>query len=240
MRGKEKYEDDGNKGRRGSARVGRRITVYGEVQHVGYRRRVVGIARRIGIDGSAKNKRDGSVEILVYAHNEQINEFLDEIRMSEPPVNVVKVEVKDIPLAKAKGFRITAGTFVEELQEGLGAGESQLYLFRNEFKDYRNEFKDYRNEFRGFASRTDQNFGELKDSLNSFASRTDQNFGILNSKYGEISEKLTVILETLQKQSDEGRRRFEELQRESIESREALKRSLDTLVELVKSITSKG
>jgi acylphosphatase len=63
------------------------------------------------------------------------------------------------------------------------------------------EFSDYRKEFRGFAN------------------RTDESFGVLDRKYGEISAKLTSILEALE--------------RESVESRKELTRAVDNLSKLV-------
>ncbi|MFB0543626.1 MAG: acylphosphatase [Candidatus Bathyarchaeia archaeon] len=63
------------------------------------------------------------------------------------------------------------------------------------------EFRDYRGEFRGFSERTDKNFERLE------------------GRYGEISEKLTLTLETLQA--------------ESAETRAELKRAVDNLVRVV-------
>ncbi|MFP3952490.1 MAG: hypothetical protein ACLFVP_10175, partial [Candidatus Bathyarchaeia archaeon] len=74
-------------------------------------------------------------------------------------------------------------------------------------------------EFRGFADRTDGNFRELGE------------------RYGEISEKLTLTLETLRKESAETRRMLreaiDELKQDSAETRRELKRSVDHLVALV-------
>ncbi|MBI3023871.1 MAG: hypothetical protein HYY68_09165, partial [Thaumarchaeota archaeon] len=98
-------------------------------------------------------------------------------------------------------FGIKFGTVQEELQEGFGAVQT-------EFQDYRGEFRDYRDEFRGFAQRTDENFKTLGD------------------RYGEISEKLTKILETLIA--------------ESAQTRQALNETMGLLREAVERISQKG
>ncbi len=64
------------------------------------------------------------------------------------------------------------------------------------------EFREYREEFRDFARRTDENFKAIM------------------VKYGEISGKLTTILETLMRESRETREMLNEtmkLLREALE-----------------------
>ena len=175
----------------------KQITVQGEVQQVGYRRRIWSMARRLAIKGYVKNMPDGSVKIVAYGDENSLKQFIDALKITEPPIIVDSIDVKQIKVKKIfKDFKIVLGSIEEELQEGLGAGETQLYLFRSEFKDYRSEFK-------GFAQRTDENFRSLE------------------AKYGEISEKLTMILNTLQK--------------ESLETRTQLIRAVDALTDLIKS-----
>ncbi|MEM2167964.1 MAG: hypothetical protein QXK12_07780 [Candidatus Nezhaarchaeales archaeon] len=58
-----------------------------------------------------------------------------------------------------------------------------------------------------------------------FAKRTDENFKLILDRYGEISNKLTIILETLVK--------------ESSETREKLSKALNLLTKLVEKLTEK-
>ncbi|MEM3083762.1 MAG: acylphosphatase [Nitrososphaerales archaeon] len=190
------------------------VIVRGEVQHVGYRRRVSNIARRIGVKGYVKNLSDGSVKIVVQGDQGLLDKFIKALKIEEPPILVDRIDAKQIRVGKAfRDFRIISGSFVEELQEGLGAGEAQLYMFRNEFRDYRNEFRD-------------------------FTKSTDENFMRLESRYGEISEKLTAILYSQQKISSQLVTMFETFQKESIETRTQLIRAVDSLADLIKSKSS--
>jgi len=75
------------------------------------------------------------------------------------------------------------------------------------FIQYWKEFRNYREEFRDFTK------------------RTDENFKLILNKYGEISEKLTIILETLVK--------------ESKETREMLNETMKLLKEALEKISSK-
>ncbi|MEM4284720.1 MAG: acylphosphatase [Candidatus Nitrosocaldus sp.] len=73
-------------------------------------------------------------------------------------------------------------------------------------------FAELKQELRSFASRTDANFADLKqevrsvrDEVKALADRTDANFKVIEVKYGEISEKLTLILNELKKSNEETR-----------------------------------
>lgn len=179
------------------------ITIHGDVQGVGYRRVVERIARRTGVNGYVKNQKDGTVKVVAQGDGEKLETFIKEIQIEEPPIIVERIDRKGKKIPeKYSSFKIVSGSVIEELQEGLGAGQEQLSLFRREFKDYRGEFRDYRSEFRDYRSE----FKDYRGEFGSFASRTDENFKLLNEKYGEISEKLTHILETLQKESAETRK----------------------------------
>jgi acylphosphatase len=147
----------------------KRIVVLGEVQYVGYRRRVLSTARRLGLKGYVKNRSDGSVEVIAAGDSASVKNFIEGIKINDPPIIVDSIDVKDVQIRRTfRDFRIVSGSFVEELQEGLGAGETQLNLFRR-------EFGDYREEFRGFGG------------------RTDENFRVLETKYGEISENFCKV-----------------------------------------------
>jgi len=104
-------------------------------------------------------------------------------------------------------FRSFVGEFRDHREEFRGfVGEFRD--FRNEFRDYRNEFRsfvgefrDYRNEFRSFVDE----FRDYRNEFREFAKRTDENFRLVLAKYGEISDKLTTILEALVRESRETR-----------------------------------
>ncbi|MCP8316914.1 MAG: acylphosphatase [archaeon] len=173
-----------------------RVRIRGRVQRLGYRRFILDTAQELEIIGYVRNEKDGSVTVFVQGEEQKLNKFLEVIKAPPPLISIKSfLEEATKPDPKIKYFEIRFSSIAEELQEGFGAMEK-------EFKDYREEFKDYREEFR------------------SFAERTDQNFKILEESYGEISAKLTQILETLQ--------------RESMETRKELTRAVDTLSELVR------
>ncbi len=186
------------------------IRVDGLVQRVGFRRYLERIARQLKISGFVRNMNDGTVSIFAQGDPENIEAFVLQIKSAPKPILVERVDkTQSRPRPSFKNFHIRVGSLVTEFSEGFGAIESQ-------FGDYREEFKDYRTEFRDFAKRTDDNF-------NTLTQKTDQNFKTLDVKYGEISAKLTQILE--------------ELRTENRDSINSLNKSVEALLQAVEKFS---
>lgn len=192
-----------------------KVRVEGKVHRAGYRRFILDTALELGVLGYVKNEKDGSVTVFAQGAGPRLNQFLERIKTPPQPVAVKSFAEKVVnPNLKIKHFEVKFGSLAEELQEGFGAMEKEFRDYRLEFKGFRGEFRDYRREFRDY-----------RQEFRSFSKRTDQSFKVLGERYGEISAKLTQVLETLQK--------------ESIETRKELTRAVDTLSELVKQFLGK-
>jgi len=204
------------------------VRVVGRVQRVGYRRFVLDAAQEIGVSGYVRNERDGAVTIMAQGEDEQLEAFLEKIKNPPEPVLIKGFSEKPCRVNPGlKSFEVRFGPLAMELQEGFGAMEKEFRDYREEFRDYREEFRDYRQEFKDYRQEFREfreEFRDYRQEFREFASRTDRNFQILMEKYGEISEKLTQVLETLQ--------------RESLETRRELTRAIDTLSDLVKKFTA--
>ncbi|MBS7637779.1 acylphosphatase [Candidatus Bathyarchaeota archaeon] len=200
-----------------------RLTIKGRVQRVGYRRYALDLAQELGLGGYVKNLPDGSVEVLVQGMEDTINLFMEALNNPPPPAVIREIQkIRVEPSPEIKEFRVLYGDPAEELQEGFGAMQSIFLDYWREFKDYREEFKDFRQEFKDYREEFEDFRQEFKDfrqefkdyreefrdyrkEFKDFSLRTDESFKLLFEKYGDISEKLTVILETLVKESKETR-----------------------------------
>ena len=179
-----------------------RIRVYGRVQRVGYRRFVLDLALSLKLSGNVKNEVDGSVSIFVQGSQDKLDLFVNRLENPPPPAYVEKMDIEEASVdPEIEYFKIIYGSLEEELQEGFGAMQSIFMDYWNEFRDYRGEFRDFRNEFREFR----EEFRDYRKEFREFAEATDRNFKILMERYGEISDKLTMILDTLVKESKETR-----------------------------------
>jgi len=182
------------------------IKVTGKVQRVGFRRYILDLAQELGLAGHVKNLPDGSVEVFAQGPQDILNSFLDRIKKSPPPVLIKNIQVREVsPKPEVKTFRIVFGELAEELQEGFGAMQSIFMEYWKEFREFRKEFRDFREEFRGEFRDFREEFREFRGEFRSFVKATNENFKLVMEKYGEISNKLTTILETLVKKSKETR-----------------------------------
>ena len=190
-----------------------RLIVKGRVQRVGFRRYVLDLAQDMGLAGYVKNLPEGSVEVFVQGLEGSISKFIEAVKSPHPPAVVREVLEKPVePRQDVESFEVIYGELAEELQEGFGAMQSVFADYWGEFRGYLKEFGDFRQEFR-----------DLRQEFREFARRTDENFRLMLEKYGEISEKLTVILETLVRESKETRGQIAKALEKLTEAVETLK-----------------
>lgn len=70
-----------------------RLQIFGVVQGVGYRWSMVEEARRLGVRGGVRNRRDGSVEAIVAGPREALDQIITWARKGPPSAVVTKVDV---------------------------------------------------------------------------------------------------------------------------------------------------
>jgi len=70
----------------------RRLLIYGRVQGVFYRGWSVATARGLGLRGWVRNRRDGSVEMLVEGDEENVMTMIARCREGPPAARVDRVE----------------------------------------------------------------------------------------------------------------------------------------------------
>jgi len=70
-----------------------RLKISGAVQGVGYRWSMVQEARRLGVRGGVRNRRDGSVEAIVAGPPQSLEQIIDWARKGPPSAVVTSVDV---------------------------------------------------------------------------------------------------------------------------------------------------
>ncbi len=68
------------------------IFVYGDVQGVFFRANTVSTAKKIGVTGWVRNRRDGSVEIVAEGEKEKLEELLQWCRRGPPSAAVDRIK----------------------------------------------------------------------------------------------------------------------------------------------------
>ncbi|MEM7012655.1 MAG: acylphosphatase [Verrucomicrobiota bacterium] len=87
--------------------IAKQVYFEGRVQGVGFRWTTRDIAKGFDVVGWVKNLIDGRVEMQVQGYEDEVDEFIQEIRDSSLAHHIQGFEVRDIPLMEdVKGFTI--------------------------------------------------------------------------------------------------------------------------------------
>lgn len=84
--------------------IARSIRIEGRVQGVCFRDWTVETARRIGVSGWVRNRRDGSVEVLAIGAPEAVEALVAELRQGSPASRVARVSVQETEPEAVDGF----------------------------------------------------------------------------------------------------------------------------------------
>ncbi|MDD1729032.1 MAG: acylphosphatase [Methanospirillum sp.] len=105
------------------------LIVHGDVQRVGYRDRVHKIANKGGIYGQIRNLDELDAEIIAEGKSENIEQFISDIRISEYPISVESVEIREeVYTGSVSSFRIIRGDPDEELAERMDTAIQHLSI----------------------------------------------------------------------------------------------------------------
>lgn len=89
-----------------SERIGRRAIVRGDVQGVGFRMNARERARELDVFGVARNRADGTVEVLVEGSEEAVLAMLEWLSRGPRWARVTGVDVTEHPPTGAADFRV--------------------------------------------------------------------------------------------------------------------------------------
>jgi acylphosphatase len=82
------------------------ITVRGKVQGVGYRQATKAVANQLGVNGTVKNEKDGSVTIEAEADDTLLDLFLDFCRDGAETAHVTSLESHEGELKNYRNFEV--------------------------------------------------------------------------------------------------------------------------------------
>lgn len=84
--------------------VAKRLVIKGRVQRVWYRAWTVETARRIGLVGWVRNRRDGSVEAVVQGIDAAIERFIGQAWDGPPAAEVESIDVLEETVSDMRDF----------------------------------------------------------------------------------------------------------------------------------------
>ena len=199
-----------------------KATVSGNIQNVGYRARVIDIAKTFGMTGFVQNLNDGRVRIIAESDNGNLDGFLDAIRIKNTLINVDAVEVEH---ADATGdfddfYKLVAGgetderldTAAEYLKKLISVTERGFSEMKEEMHSGFSEMKEEMHS--GFSEMKEEmhsGFGNLDSKMNVMIEKQNEMLGqqrettaeirglredlksYMDRKFGEIESELDVI-----------------------------------------------
>ena len=86
------------------ARTTRHLSIHGHVQGVFYRAWSADLARDLGLAGWVRNRRDGSVEMLLNGEEESVRRMIAHCHEGPPAARVDRIDVEDSTEAPPAGF----------------------------------------------------------------------------------------------------------------------------------------
>nr|QNO48210.1 acylphosphatase [Methanosarcinales archaeon ANME-2c ERB4] len=92
------------------------VVVSGRIQNVGYRAKVIAIAKAFGVTGLIQNLDDGRVRIIAESEDDNLDKFLDVIRIKNTLIDVedVQVEHADDTVGFADFYKLVGGGETDE------------------------------------------------------------------------------------------------------------------------------
>jgi acylphosphatase len=179
-----------------------KVTVSGTIQNVGYRAKVIGIARAFGLTGFIQNLDDGRVRIIAESKNGDFEKFIDAIRIKNTMIDVLDVEVKyaDATGDFADFYKLVGGgetderldTAAEYLKEMISVMRTGFSDMRAGFSDMRAGFSDMRAGFSDMRTGVSEMI-EKQDAMLTAQSETTDEIRGLREAQNETTEEIREL-----------------------------------------------
>jgi acylphosphatase len=174
-----------------------RLTAYvsGRVQRVGYRAKLVSLARNLGLVGFVQNRPDGRVLVIAEGDKDIVEKFASAIRIENDLINV---EMVDANYSNASGEfslfqKVTGPDEVgERLDEGIEILKSMLTGINSLTKITQSGFEGLNCKMDKMLDKQDETVGEIKGLRRDLKDHMDQRFEYIESELAEIKSTLRV------------------------------------------------
>jgi len=188
-------------------------TVSGRIQNVGYRARVISIAKEFKVTGSVQNLSDGRVRITAEGEEDILEGFLAAIKIKNTLIDVEDVEVEhsDMTGDYADFYKLVGnGETDERLDKASDYLRKLIVVMENGFGAMETGFEGMRNEmktgFETLGSKGDQTIeaisemgDEMKTGFETLGSKGDQTIEAIS----EMGDEIKTGFETLGSKGDQ-------------------------------------
>jgi acylphosphatase len=214
------------------AQIKAELIVKRKVQKRGYRDHVQEVARELNVKGYVENMRDGSVRVVCETEEAALKKFIQAISLKTDFITVEKVEILRTQPATGeyKFFEIKYGPLEEEMGERLVAAFTIAAATRQDIKNMHGEVKDMRGDMKDMHH-------DLKTSIESMHQNLKSSIELMHN---DLKSSIDSMHGDMNRHFEEMAKRYDAISAELLRTREELKRSVDTLVELVHKFLEKS
>jgi acylphosphatase len=207
------------------------ILVKGEVQGVGYRDVVFKIARKLKIVGFVENTKPYDVRIIAEGEKENLDKFIEQIKIEEHPILVDEVDVTfEESTGEFEYFEVRRGDITEELGERLDLARGEMKKLHQAQK-VTIEKQDQTIEILKSVKEDTSTMIEKQDTMIEKQGTTVEilrgvsgDIGVIKEEIGEIKDSL-IIITGVREETKELREKYEILSKDVEEIKEILRRS---------------
>ena len=189
-------------------------TVSGRIQNVGYRARVVSIAKEFGVTGSVQNLSDSRGRITAEGEEDVLEGFLAAIKIRNTLINVgdVGVEHSNATGDYADFYKLVGKGETDErldkasdylkkmivvMENGFGAMQTGFSEVKEEISEMRDEmktgFSEMRDEMKTGFSDVKEGISEVKGEVSEMRDETKTGFETLGSKEDRTAEEIRYL-----------------------------------------------
>jgi acylphosphatase len=234
------------------AQIKAELIVKGKVQKRGYRDHVQEVARELNVKGYVENMRDGSVRVVCETEEAALKKFIQAISLKTDFITVEKVEILRMQptTGEYEFFEIKCGPLEEEMGERLVAAFTIAAATRQDIKNMHGEVKDMRGDLKGMHSDIKNMNSDLKNihfelkdmhgELKDVHSNLKDMRGDMKDMHHDLKTSIESMHGDMNRHFEEMAKRYDAISAELLRTREELKRSVDTLVELVHKFLEKS
>jgi len=188
-----------------------KATVSGNIQNVGYRAKVIGIAKDFGLTGFVQNLDDGRVRVIAESDNGSFEKFLDAIQIKNTLINVrnIEVEYADATGDFADFYKLVSGGETDErLDTAAEYLKKLISVTERGFSEIKEEmhsgFSEMRTGFENLDSKMDVMIDEVRGLREAQNETTAEIRGLredmksyMDMKFGEIEDELSAMKNAL-------------------------------------------
>jgi acylphosphatase len=176
------------------------LYISGNIQRVGYRAKVVSIAKALGVKGLIQNLPDGRVKIIAQGEQSDLDKLIKDINISNSLINVINIEQEySTPSDEYEGFNkvVGEGETDERLDNAVDLFKELITITKDGFNNLGDKIDRVGDKVDQVSDKVDQSRIEITSEIHSlrddFSTHFDTKILKIESELTEIKDRVMVL-----------------------------------------------